>query len=156
MGHDKPGPIADATHAYEDGEAQRLERMAKIGDRIRLSHDDWSAYFEQTVPLIADGKTLCLGLEKGHLFEKQLLSEEGRKIFEQAVRAEWGQNAILELVPRSEKADPSSTLAAERARIRARAHHEAIEQVKNHPRIREALEIFNGQVKNVTLPSSPR
>jgi hypothetical protein len=130
--------------------------MAKIGDRIRLSHDDWGAYFEQTVPLIADGKTLSLGLEKGHLFEKQLLSDEGRKIFEHAVRAEWGQGAILELVPRSENAKPPSTLAAERARIRARAHDEAIAQVKSHPRIRDALEIFNAQVKNVTLPASPR
>jgi hypothetical protein len=128
--------------------------MAEVADRIREEHSDWGAYFEQTVPLIADGKTLELGLEKGHLFETQITSDTARDVFEKALRKLWGAEATLKITARSAQATPEATLSAERARLRRKAHLAAVEEVREHPRVRDALAVFGGHVKNVVIPES--
>lgn len=149
-------PGAENAHQSSDEDRALLEKMAVIAERIRQEHSDWGAYFEQTVPLVADGLTLEIGLEKGHLFETQILSETARGVFEKALHAEWGSNASLKITARSEKASPERTLSAERTRQRRRAHLAAIEQVRHHPRVRDALAILGGQVKNVIIPENNR
>jgi DNA polymerase-3 subunit gamma/tau len=146
------------TSSYEStGEEQtRLTKMAAIADRIREEHSEWGAYFEQTVPVVADGTTLEIGLEKGHLFEQQITSEAAREVFERALFQEWGPNATLKITSRCEAAIPDKTLSAERGRHRRKAHLAAVEEVRRHPLVREALNVLGGQVKNVILPEIHR
>ena len=137
-------------------EKKRLDQMSVIADKIREDHTELAAYFEQAVPLKADEQCLELGLEKGHLFESQLTSAESISIFEKATIAVCGENATFKLAINCAEASPPRTLSAQRARNRRARHLAAIEEVKRHPRVAEAIEIFAAQVKNVTLPDSAR
>jgi hypothetical protein len=51
----------------------------------------------------------------------------------------------------SAEARPERTVSAERARLRRVRELAAIEEVKNHPRVKEAIEIFRAHVKHVTV-----
>lgn len=133
-----------------------LEKMAAITDAIREENMELSAYIEQAVPLRADGTVLELGLEKGHLFERQIMAPEAIAAYEKAIKQVWGEKAQLLIQQNCAEALPDRTLAAERARARRRAHAAAIEEVKNHPRVQEAVQIFSAQIINVTLPEQAR
>ncbi len=148
-----PAPKAPVEVGYKpSSEEQRcLQAMMKITDRVREVDQQVAAYLEQTVPLRADGTVLELGLETGHVFEKQITDQATRQRLEDALKQEWGAEASLVLTVGAKQATPERTVSAERARMRRAQELAAIEEVKNHPRVREAIEIFNAHVKNVTI-----
>lgn len=123
----------------------------KITDRVREVDQQVAAYLEQTVPLRADGKVLELGLEKGHVFEKQITDTTTKERLNKALLDSWGEGAELILTVGSPGATPEHTVSAERARQRRARELAAIEEVKNHPRVKEAIEIFHAHVKNVIV-----
>src|SRR5690606_35779107 len=153
-----PPAAARPQEAYTPSteESALLAKMAKITDRLREEDMELSAYLEQTVPLQADGKVLELGLEKGHMFERQLTTDQAIATFERIIKSAWGSEAELKFTRNCAEALPDRTLSAERARERRRVHLAAIEEVKQHPRIQEAVQIFGAQIVNVTLPEQAR
>lgn len=141
----------EPAYAPDDAERRRLEEMMKITDRVREVDQQVAAYLEQTVPLRADGKILELGLEKGHVFEKQITDTTTKERLNKALLDSWGEGAELILTVGSPGATPEHTVSAERARQRRARELAAIEEVKNHPRVKEAIEIFHAHVKNVIV-----
>ena len=126
--------------------------MAELTASIREESIELAAYLEQTVPLSLAESSVTLGLEPGHVFEPQLFQEENQAQILKHARKVWGENGQVELVRGCREATPDRTLSAERARERKAAYVAAIEEVKHHPRVQEAAELFGARVKNVTLP----
>ncbi len=108
--------------------------------------------FEQTVPLLLEGAALELGLEPGFLFEKQLTHKDAITVVETALRAEWGETASLRITLSSRDAKPHLTLAAERVRKRKARHDAAVEDVKQNPKVREAMRILGAEIRAVRVP----
>ncbi len=145
-------PVAvEPAYAPDEAEQARLVEMMKITDRVRTEDQQVAAYLEQTVPLRADGKILELGLEKGHVFEKQITDPTTKQRLNDALVDLWGEGAELLLTVGSPEAKPERTVSAERARQRRLRELAAIEEVKNHPRVKDAIEIFHAHVKNVIV-----
>jgi hypothetical protein len=124
----------------------------ELSDNVRQRDEELAAYLDQTVPLSRQGNLLRLGLEKGNLFEKQITSEKALRVYTEALKRAWGTDASIELEKNCKEALPSRTLSAARARKRRAEELAAIEAVKQHPRVREAVEIFHAQVKSVSVP----
>lgn len=141
----------DSAYFPTDDERVRLQQMMAITDRVREKDQQIAAYLEQAVPLNADGKVLELGLEKGHVFEKQITDENTKQLLETVLKKEWGPSAELIFQIGSREATPDRTVSAERARLRRARELAAIEEVKNHPRVKDAIEIFRAHVKNVIV-----
>lgn len=141
----------EPSYVPDDAERARLDSMMKITDRVREEDQQVAAYLEQTVPLRADGKILELGLEKGHVFEKQITDATTKARLENALLNVWGDGAELIFTVGSPDAKPERTVSAERARLRRLRELAAIEEVKNHPRVKDAIEIFRAHVKNVIV-----
>lgn len=137
--------------APPEDEQARLQTFTQIVDEIRSEDEELAAYFEQTVPLTADGKTLSLGLAPRHIFEKQLTSEKATKAMERALEKLWGPDAKYSLSLNSKDAPPERTLSAERVRQQKLRHEEAVQKVKNHPRVREAVLLFDARIKQVNV-----
>lgn len=144
-------PAPEPAYLPTDDERTRLQQMMTITERVREKDQQIAAYLEQTVPLQADGKVLELGLEKGHVFERQITDEKTKQLLETVLTNEWGPSAELVFQIGSREATPDRTVSAERARLRRARELAAIEEVKNHPRVREAIEIFHAHVKNVIV-----
>lgn len=147
---DSAGP-QESGYLPSDDERARLQRMMTITERVREKDQQIAAYLEQTVPLKADGKVLELGLEKGHVFEKQITDEKTKQLLESVLKNEWGASAELVFQIGSREATPDRTVSSERARLRRVRELAAIEEVKNHPRVKDAIEIFRAHVKNVIV-----
>ncbi len=133
-------------------EATRLDGLFAIAERLRADNIELAAIFEQTVPLLADGSRLELGLEKGFLFQKQLTAPASISALEAALRASWGESATLALVLDSTEAKPHLTLAAERARRRRARYEASVEEVRHNPRVQEAVRILGAEIKSVRVP----
>jgi DNA polymerase-3 subunit gamma/tau len=146
-----PATPPESSYVPTDDERSRLARMMKLTDKVREKDQQIAAYLEQAVPLSADGKVLELGLEKGHVFEKQITDQKTRDLLEQVIKSEWGGDAELLFTVGSRDATPDRTVSAERVRLRKARELAAIEEVKNHPRVREAIEIFRAHVKHVIV-----
>lgn len=132
-------------------ELLRLQKFAEIVEELRKSDQELAAYFEQTVPLEADGKALSLGLSSQHVFEKQISSKQATLAIEAVLQKLWGKDATYSLTLSSKAAPPERTLSAERVRKQKMRHFDAVQKVKNHPRVREAIEIFDARIKNVNV-----
>lgn len=133
-------------------EQARLNLMIEAVDQLRLTEPELSAYFEQTVPLVADRVLLKLGIEPGHIFESQILTETAKNALLQALTQIWGPEARLEIVRNCASAHPQATAAAERVRRRAEQHRLAVLAVKAHPKVMDACRIFGAHVKSVQIP----
>src|SRR5690606_17051838 len=133
-------------------EQTRLNLMIEVIDHLRVTEPELSAYFEQTVPLVADKTLLKLGIEPGHIFENQILTNTAQaKLLETLVHV-WGSEARLEIVRNCASAHPHATAAQERVRRRAEQHRLNVMAVKTHPKVVEACRIFGAQVKSVQVP----
>lgn len=146
-----PLPSAEPSYLPTEDERSRLLQMMKITDRVRETDQQIAAYLEQSVPLKADGRVLELGLEKGHVFEKQITDPATKQLLELILKEAWGPNAELLFSVGTSEATPARTVSAERGRLRRVRELAAIEEVKNHPRVRDAIEIFHAHVKNVVV-----
>lgn len=146
-----PSTTPEPGYSPTDDERARLEQMMRITDHVREKDQQIAAYLEQSVPLRADGKVLELGLEKGHVFEKQITDAKTKELLEVVLRKEWGSSAEVLFSLGSHEAIPARSVSAERARLRRVRELAAIEDVKNHPRVKDAIEIFHAHVKNVIV-----
>ena len=133
-------------------EQQRLSRMLEVMEHLRIRDAALAAYFEHTVPLVADGTTLKLGLEPSHIFEQQILDDSAKTLLSGILTELWGAAANLEIIRNCAAAKPHATASAERARRRAERQQDAILAVKNHPKVVEACRIFGAHIKSVQLP----
>ncbi len=133
-------------------EQKRVDLMIEVIDELRAEDAALGAYFEQAVPLVADGTTLKLGIETGHIFETQLTSEDAKDALSRVLIKKWGPEAHLQIVRNCNDARPEGTAAAERVRRRQAAHQAAVAAVKNHPTVVEACRIFGAQIRSVQLP----
>jgi len=144
----------EATPTPPPEEQAKLSILFELLEQLRVTDAALGAYFEQTVPLIADGTRLQLGLERGHVFENQITDPKAQRALEEVLKARWGANATLEIVRNCAQASPQATLAAERQRQRQKRQQEAISAVKSHPKVLEAIRIFGAQVRAVHLPEN--
>ncbi len=134
---------------------ERLEKMMRVCAHVREKHMELAAYLEQTVPLQCDGSRLSIALEPGYLFEKKLTSSEGRAILESSLKELWGPSAHLEIIPESEHAHPNQSVAKAKERKRQAERAALVEEVKNHPRIRQAVDVLGAKLRDVRLPEAP-
>lgn len=140
-----------APPALQADELALLEVFWPVAERVRGTHMELAAYLEQAVPLGWDGQKLELGLEPGCLFEKQLLQTEALEVLRAALVAEHGPESHLQILSNVPEAQPHRTLAAERVRRRQARHDAAVEDVKNHPKVQEALSILGASIKTVRI-----
>lgn len=135
-------------------EQEKLGILMELLEQLRTKDAALGAYFEQTVPLVADGKMLRLGLERGHVFENQIIDPNAQQALRDVLHARWGADAVLDIVRNCAQALPQATLAAERQRQRQKRQQEAILAVKSHPKVLEAVRIFGAQIRAVHLPDN--
>ena len=148
----RPQPAEPQQPGVSPQEGALLDRLFPIAERIRETNHELAAIFEQTVPLLLEGAALELGLEPGFLFEKQLTHKDAITVVETALRAEWGKAASLRITLSSPEAKPHLTLAAERVRKRKARHDAAVEDVKQNPKVREAMRILGAEIRTVRVP----
>ncbi len=148
------GTLSSGATGYQPDEAEqaRLAKMIAVIDELRQVDAALGAYFEQTVPLVADGQFLKLGLEQGNIFETQITAPDAQTALRTVLEKAWGPSASLEIIRNCAEAKPQNTAAAERVRQRALRHQEAVQAVRNHPTVVFACELFGAQVKSVQLP----
>jgi len=135
-----------------EDEKARLDFLCELIDRVRTSDKEIAAFLEQTVPLSVSDQLVEIGLEKGHIFEKQITAQATQDLLRKALDDARGPHVKLKVTVASPDATPDRTASAERVRQRRAREILAIEEVKNHPRVREAVEIFRAEIKNVHIP----
>lgn len=131
-----------------------LARALAVFDRLREDSAELAGYFEQTTPLVADAASLELAMEPGYLFEKQIDDEAALARLERFARETLGPECRVRLTKNSSLAREHESISAERTRRKRARHEEAIQTVKNHPKIQAALRIFGGEIKSVFVPES--
>jgi DNA polymerase-3 subunit gamma/tau len=148
------GQSPESLPAPPPQELEKLGVLMELLEHVRSKDAALGAYFEQTVPLVADGQLLRLGLERGHVFENQIIDPSAQQVLKEVLEARWGAGAELEIVRNCAQASPQATLAAERQRQRQKRQQEAILAVKSHPKVLEAVRIFGAQIRAVHLPEN--
>jgi DNA polymerase III subunit gamma/tau len=135
-------------------DAPTLATWQSMLERIAEARPELAAIFEHAVILELGPQRIVVGSVPGDVFARELGAAEARRALESAAAAHFEAPVKVELELDSERARSFETLAARYARERDERSREAIAEVKQHPRVADAIEILGARVKDVKLASS--
>jgi len=144
-----PAPTAESARAPLP--ADLLSRtLAVLGacDRLRGEDGLLASYLEQAEVLELGPTRLHLGLEDGFLFERELTSEKALAKVREHLLPDFEPELSLEF----SKAKVSWSIGAVRAWLRQRERETQIEELRNHPRVKQAVEVLGARIRQVVLP----
>jgi hypothetical protein len=121
-----------------------------IVDSIRAARPDLASMLQHIVPLALSDQEWSLGLEKGSVFERIASSKETEALLKRAGASLFGSAPRITIKSDVPKRDVQ-TLAEVAADQRAVRHNSAVERVRRHPRVLDAVEILGARIKEVRL-----
>ncbi len=131
---------------------EALALYEHIVDQLRESEPQLAALLEHGVPLEASPLRLAIAWEPGHPLASAACTAQHVERLGAAAAQVLGSKPNVEHQLDSEEARGKVTLASMAAAAREAATREAITRARNHPVVREALDVLGARVREVKLP----
>ncbi|HLV20939.1 MAG TPA: DNA polymerase III subunit gamma/tau [Polyangiaceae bacterium] len=150
------GPRRDAPPAAERTAPapELLQTWRRIVDGVAVSRPELAAFFEHAAPLSLDAGELVLGWEPGSVFVSEATTPEAQAVLASAAAEALGARPNLRFEQDSAVAAKTLTLAAIGAKQRDEDLKRALADIRQHPRVAEALEIFGARIKDLKVVES--
>ncbi|MEB2311026.1 MAG: DNA polymerase III subunit gamma/tau [Sorangiineae bacterium] len=129
----------------------QLQRWRAILARLATTRPELAAFLEHAVLLEIGPAKIQLGFEAGSIFAQRVAEPEARAALEAAAAEESGQAVRVTIDSASERARDEQTLAQLNAQERQRRSSEAMEEVKRHPAVLDAIEVLGARLKDLKL-----
>jgi len=126
----------------------RTLRLLPTCDRLRQSDGQLAAYLEQTEVLACEPPLIRLVFEDGFLFERELTEATAVAKIQAHLAVDFGPDIGLEFV----RSNVGSTIGNVRTWLRERERQAQIEELRNHPRVKQAVEVLGARIRQVVLP----
>jgi hypothetical protein len=126
-----------------------------ILERLRQSRPGLASLFEHSIPLEIGPARVLLGFEASAVFLGARASEpEALEALTHEIRAHFGAPTQVALDLSAKPTSGLRTVASLDAEARAAELAKARAAIEGHPIVREAVRLFNAQVREVKLPGA--
>jgi hypothetical protein len=146
LGPAKPEPDVDL--AIPADTLERTLALLPSCDRLRTDDAQLAAYVEQTEVLTSNGPVIRLGIQDGFLFERELMVPEAAAKIQTHLIPDFGVDIRLEFT----KVPATCSIGTVRAHLRQRERQVQIDELRNHPRVKQAVEVLGARIRQVILP----
>jgi len=127
---------------------ERTLALLPACDRLRADDGQLAAYLEQTEVLTASAPVIRLGIQEGFLFERELVTSAAIAKVQTHLALDFGADVRVEFA----KVPVSVSIGSVRAHLRERQRRAQIDELRNHPRVREAVQVLGARIRQVVLP----
>ena len=127
---------------------ERTLALLPACDRLRADDGQLAAYFEQTEVLVSEGPVIRLGIQEGFLFERELATSAASAKIQTHLALDFGADVRVEFA----KVPIGVSIGSVRAHLRERQRRAQIDELRNHPRVKEAVQILGARIRQVVLP----
>jgi DNA polymerase-3 subunit gamma/tau len=117
-------------------------------DRLRADDGQLASYLEQTEVLSVGPSLVRLGIDETFLFERELTSPAMTAKIQSHLAPDFGPQATVEFV----RASVTCSIHNVRAWLRERERQGQIEELRNHPRVKQAVDVLGARIRQVVLP----
>ncbi|HLS85070.1 MAG TPA: hypothetical protein VK043_02130 [Burkholderiales bacterium] len=107
-----------------------------------------ASYLEQTEVLACEPPRLRLGFEQGFMFERELTHPDAVAAILPHFVADFGAEASIEFV----HTKAACTIGTVRNVLKERERQAQIEEITNHPRVKQVVETLGARIRQVVLP----
>jgi hypothetical protein len=119
---------------------------------VRKERPELGAFLSHAIPLHCDGNRLELGWESGSVFYESVSGPEQRKLLQAAAQRHFGSAPEIQFRLDHEPDSNGTTLASVEAREREARRQVALREAREHPVVRQAIDILGARVKELRLP----
>jgi len=127
---------------------ERTEALLPSCDRLRADDGQLASYLEQTEVLSCAPPVIRFGVDDGFLFERELTTPAAVAKIQGHLAQEFGEGIALEFT----KVRVACSIGSVRTWLRERQRQVQIEELRNHPRVKQAVEILGARIRQVVLP----
>ncbi len=142
----------DVVPEETDSEGELLAYLQQILEAVQKKRPDIAATLEHAVPLSRDGDLLTLGWPPDNVLGESLADELVSTLCCEAAIALELPLRRLQIEHACQAAKGKPTLAARESAERARRVRAAQDRVRQHPRVRDAIELLGARLREVRLP----
>jgi DNA polymerase-3 subunit gamma/tau len=144
-----PGAAPTAEHSA------RLACWAAVVGEVRTELPEVAAVLEHAAVLRLDEDQVVLAWENGKVFADRVRDVQSQQVLARALELRLHSRPEVVLEFESARAGQLSTLAQSNEQARQRRDRKAIDCIKHHPTVVEALQILGARIKEVRLAEPP-